>query len=156
MIHLFRTDELPYSLSEVLRNNYDGFITSDNYLQIIPIPENVKINSAQKNNRSGVYWTHKVTSETNYQSPELRDLLDQYDNGLVVCCIETRSDLVYLYGNSDQPLKMLYRDLDPTNPLDNIGHEIILEGETYNSPKIIPSTTFYSPNDLASWLASPL
>lgn len=154
--HFFRADTLPYSLSEVLRESYTSFISSDNYLRIEVLPENVKPNCSQKKSNSGVYWTHRISMDINYQSSELRALLNLYDNATVVCGLESWGGQVYLYGNSDQPLQMSYSDVDPANAMENIGHQITLSGDTYGSPKMITTFDFYSPIELASWLATPL
>lgn len=154
--HLFRSDRIPYSLSEVLKNSYNSFINSDDYIRVAVLPENVKPNASQKNSNSGSYWSNRITMDINEQSQLIRSQLDTYDNATVVCCLETRSGTVYIYGNSDQPLSMLYKDIESTNNMDLIGHQITLSGDTYNSPKIITTTDFYEPSRLASWLATPL
>lgn len=155
-IHFLFSHKTPYSLGEVLKNSFSGVEISEDYLKISVLPENVKITSGQKTGKSGAYWSHRIVLNVNEQSEEIREMLDTYTNGLTIPCLETTADKVYIYGNSDQPLSFSYKDVESTDNIELIGHEITLKGDTYGSYKAINLSDFHSPEFLASWLATSL
>jgi len=154
--HIIRANLLGYDLTAVLKNSYQSFVASDDYMRIAVLPDNVKPNSQSKNSSDGSYWSHSIKLDINEQSNEILEYLNRYNNFSVICCLETRDNEVYIYGNSNQPLNFLYKFSESTNNMDNIGYEISMTGDTYGSPKIITTTDFYKPVRLSSWLASPL
>lgn len=151
-VHFFDKNKVSFSLSDTLTKNNSGFKTPEPYLQVRAMPENVKINSGQKNDDSGAYWSHSISLEVNDQNNILSSMLNSYANKKIVCCVETTNDTVYIYGNVDQPLTFRYKDLEGTTLAQTIGYEISISGDTYSSCEIISIYDFYQMVVLASWL----
>ncbi len=155
-VHFLFSNNTPFSLSEALKNSSSGLEFSKEYLKVSVLPENVRISSGEKESTSGVSWSHKITLQINEQNEEIRKMLDSYDNGLVIPCLETTGDTIHVYGNRNQPLSFTYKDVESPDNIQLIGHEITVKGDTYHSCKLINTADFYSPSRLASWLASSL
>ncbi|TSE03390.1 hypothetical protein [Aquimarina algiphila] len=155
-VHFLFSDSTPFSLSEVLKNSSSGLEFSEDYLKVSVLPENVRIASGQKEGKSGASWSHRIALHINEQNEEIRKMLDSYDNGLVIPCLETTGGTIHVYGNRNQPLSFSYKDVESLDNIQLIGHEIIVKGDTYHSYKVINTVDFYSPSRLASWLATSL
>lgn len=154
--HFIFSSTVPFSLGEVLKNSFSGIEGIQEYMKVSVLPENVKIASGQKTGKSGAYWSHRITLDINEQNDTIRKQLNSYDNALVIICLEATNGHIYVYGNSDQPLSFTYKDVESTDNIQLIGHEIVVNGDTYGPSNTINTLDFYNPIALASWLATSL
>lgn len=154
--HILLPNEVVFSLSETIRDIPYGLSVTDNSLSITLLPENGKIDSKQKESKAGVYWSHKISFNAVSQSNTILKILDKYTSKNIVLALELKDKRVFVYGNSDQPLKYIFKEINSTNQEGLIGYEITVSGNTTAKPQITTLENFEHEPFLASWLSHDL
>lgn len=134
--------------TEYLLNSPSEVTVSDSALQICVLPENVRISNKEVESSSGCYWRTNIVIDIPSQFISNWNLLKNYKNKSGVVFLETESE-VYVYGNTHEPLRFLFGELNPKKNDGLVGFQLTAKGNTTFDPLIIPIKNMQYYNFLA-------
>ena len=149
----------PYALyfprSSFLTEIFPTIIIDDTALALQLLPENVRINAQQKDDKNGIYWNNGISFDVPGSSTERYASFKSFNNASVILLLKSESE-VYMYGNGYEPLRFFINEVNPKKIDGLLGYHIQLRGKTTFGPKIFSATAFEINDYLSSALAMPL
>lgn len=129
---------------------------SANALIINLLPENLSIQDGTRTGDEGKGYQVSIGFTLTPQDKNLQGLLEQYNNEEVVVLLDKVGD-TYVYGTTNNPLKMIYSSLHSNTGSGTKGYQIQIKGNTLGAPKMLENTelTIYN-TGLAFQLAGQL
>lgn len=154
--HIFLQGNLHFGLSESLRN-VNHAATPDNKETVIAVlPETTKLDIKQNKHKSGTYWKNKISITVTEISDNFKKELHSYTNRKVILVLELYDERIFIYGNNEQPLDIIYKELNPTKNDGVFGYELTISGDTTTEPKETTLADFNYNPFLGSWLTHNL
>lgn len=133
--YIFLHNSNSFNLSASLRNLNHALTPDGNETVISTLPETTKLNIQQVKNKSGIYWKNRIVITTIEGSNDFQKHLDKFINKKVVLGMELFDGRIFIYGNTNQPLEIIYKELNPTKKASTSGYEITFNGNTTTPPR---------------------
>ncbi len=144
-VAIIQASQLPYFTHLTPNDTIEDYITnlpdSANVIITDLLPENIKVDGSTKVTASGRLYPVAVNYTQTPQDKALQELLETYNNQLVVVLVSKRA-ASFLYGTSAQPLLFTYDELNANNHAGIKGYNIKMDGEGYGPSKFFEEITF--------------
>ncbi|EKF56220.1 hypothetical protein I215_01818 [Galbibacter marinus] len=98
------------------------------------LPENIRVTGQTKIGDTGSLFPVSITFTQTPQNKSILELLQKYNNGLVVVLVKKRGSS-FLYGTTDQPLIFTFDELNSNNHSTVKGYSIKINGSGYGNSK---------------------